>query len=293
MKKWVYLLSLAFALLGAVAAPVQELYPFDIVGRIVNADNVAYDASAGIVMRVRDANGRLLAQTVVRDPGGNSPWNFVLEIPIASERAIGYAMTGDAFQLSAKLGDKVYTGLIASEDATIGKAGDRLTLKVMLAEDVNGNGIADSYEEAMLDEMWAAEIDGDYDPEADYDGDGVSNRAEYLAGTDPFDADDFFHVVNVAATESSGSGSPSTNLFAITFEANAGRSYGVLASSELTETADGAKPDWRRAAFRLSRDDADEVRVLSNDSKTWTIRTVYLLRQGDKRFFKVEQELDE
>ena len=289
MKMFFIFASIAFvALAGDV--PVQELFPFDIVGRIVNADNVAYDARSEIVMQVRDADGKLLAQTVERNPSRVSPWNFVLEIPISSGRASGYAMQGDVFQLSAKFGDKVYTGLVAPADAKIGTPGDKLFLKIMLAEDANGNGIGDTYEETMLDEMWYAGIDGDYDPEADYDGDGQSNRTEYLAGTDPFDKDDFFRVSSYGLPNSDASGP--AELFAVTFEANAGRSYGVVSSPDLAETADGKRPDWRRTVFRLSRDDPESANVASLDARTWEVRTIYLLRDGDRRFFKVVQELE-
>lgn len=284
------LLLLTFSVARAAATPVQELYPFDVVGRIVNAENVAYDASAQIMMQARNTDGKILAQTSVRNPSGLSPWNFVLSIPVSSAQAVGYAVKGGEFQLSAKFGNKVYSGLVA-DGTEIGTPGDKLYLKIMLAEDANGNGIADSYEESMLDEMWYADIEGDYDPDADYDGDGQSNRNEYLAGTDPFDKDDCFRASALTLSKSEDPESP--ELFAVTFEANAGRSYGVVSSPELTETADGKRPDWQRTAFRLSRDDPHQANVSSLDARTWEVRTVYLLRQGDQRFFKVVQELDE
>ena len=62
--------------------------------------------------------------------------------------------------------------------------------------------------------------------------------------------------------------------------------------AELAETADGKRPDWRRTAFRLSRDDPEEAKVSSLDARTWEVRTVYLLRQGDRQFFKVVLELE-
>ena len=290
MKKVFLIIASIAGVAFADDVPVQELYPFDIVGRIVNADNIAYDARSEIMMRVMDAEGKLLAQTWVRNPDGVSPWNFVLEIPMSSVRASGYAMQGDVFQLSAKFGEKTYTGLVAPADAKIGTPGDKLILKIMLAEDANGNGIGDTYEEAMRDEMWFLEIEGDYDPELDYDGDGQSNRAEYLAGTDPFDKDDFFRA---SAVSSRNSDVPEpTELFAVTFEANAGRSYGVVSSQEVAETSDGKLPDWKRTAFRLSRDDQKQTTVTSLDARTWEVRTIYLLRDGDKRFFKIVQELE-
>jgi uncharacterized protein (DUF1800 family) len=48
-------------------------------------------------------------------------------------------------------------------------------------EDLNGNGMSDAWE------LWLGRFD--LDPLADDDGDGMSNSAESMAGTDPFDAD--------------------------------------------------------------------------------------------------------
>lgn len=37
-------------------------------------------------------------------------------------------------------------------------------------------------------------VHGTYDPDADWDGDGAANYAEYVAGTDPNKADDCFEI---------------------------------------------------------------------------------------------------
>ena len=260
-------------LAGAATAPtpVQELYPFDIVGRIVNSDNVAYDATSGIRMFVTDKDGNRLVQSSVFTPS-TEPQNFVLKVPLASARSPGYAVKGDAIQLTALVDGASYSGFLKPGEDAVGAPGAAVNLRILLAEDANGNGIADSYEEAMLDEMWVRELGDTYDPEADYDGDGLSNRKEYLLGTDGFDPNDCFRT----ATADDASG----EFFAVNFEANAGRTYAVRKSSDLK--------DWKSAAFRLSPDSESEVKAVSNSSQQWTTRTIYLLKDGGKGFYRVE-----
>ena len=253
--------------------PVQELYPFDIVGRIVNADNIAYDATSDIRLFVIDKDGNRLTQSSVFTPGAE-PYNFLLQVPLASVRSPGYAMKGDPIQLTVLIGGVSYSGLLKPGEDAVGAPGSAVRLRILLAEDTNGNGIADSYEEAMLDEMWYHGIAGDtYDPEADYDGDGFSNRKEYFLGTDGFDKDDYFRATKIG-------GDASGDLFAIDFEANAGRTYAVKESPDLKA--------WKTAAFRLAPDSEVEVKAVSNSSQQWTTRTIYLLKDGGKHFYRVE-----
>ena len=253
--------------------PVQELYPFDIVGRIVNSENVAYDATSGIRLFVIDKDGNQLVQGNVFTPG-TEPWNFFLQVPLATVRSRGYAMKGDAIQLMVLIGDESYTGFLKAGEDVVGAPGTAVHLRIMLAEDSNGNGIADSYEEAVLDKLWYKGIVCDtYDPEDDYDGDGFSNRKEYLAGTDELDPNDYFRTAKT--------GDAAGDYFAIGFEANAGRTYAVKESPDLKT--------WKPAVFRLSPDDsAVEVKAVSNSSQEWTMRTIYLLKDGNKHFYKLE-----
>ena len=275
-KKTSIVLRLSFLLFtfSATAAdqPTQALYPYVIAGKVVDYDNIAYDASSGITLTVRSAaTGLVLAQSTVKTQTSDSAYNFRLDVPVASAAATGYAVTGDTLTLTATdSANNVYSGFLTGEQATVGKAGDSTTVRVLLSEDKNGNGVADEYEEARLYEgMTLGGVYNPsyvYDPAADDDGDGVTNYAEYLAGTDPFLATDYLRF-----TEAKFEGES----FKVSFETNPGRSY---------KLSGGARPEKSAPGWQLRE------RIV-NDSQTWGERTIYLIKNGDKCFYRLEVEL--
>ena len=207
---------------------------------------------------------------------------------MASSTADGYAVLGDSLLLSAvDAKGMVYEGFLQGEDA-VARSGGTVHLRLMLAEDANRNGIADLYEKSKEYDMYLAGIEGEtFDPAKDYDGDGISNYNEYLAGTDPFDEKDFFRISGVTSLKKATDNKEiPDDLIAISFEANAGRTYIV----NETPSIDGEKINWQRGTFRMDLNSAATVDRVTNDKQSWSIRTIYLLKNGPARFYRVEME---
>ena len=86
---------------------------------------------------------------------------------------------------------------------------------VGLDGDKDANGIVDEWERQHFG--------GHVDPNANADGDGSSNKAEYIAGTDPTNSASYFHVT----TDTTTNGNPTQHII-INWEAVTGRVYNVM-----------------------------------------------------------------
>lgn len=114
-----------------------------------------------------------------------------------SERAV--AAQG-IFSLAVELDGQWFYPIEASGSLTAGKGGERVRLDLTLGEDTDGDGLPDIWE------MWQLYQAGYYpdgngnwplhliDRDGDFDGDGISNWLEYLAGTFAGDASERFEL---------------------------------------------------------------------------------------------------
>ncbi len=271
----------ALAVLPMTAAVKTQtplaLAPFTFAGRIVDYAHVAYDADASVEVRIKNAAGTLLAKTTTAT-GGATAYNYVVDVPVSSTALAGHATVGEAvtFEFVDPSG-VVYAGLAATTNATVGLPGALKRLDVVLASDANNDGVADEYEESIAYLMWKNGI-ANYDATADYDGDGQSNYAEYVAGTNPFDATDRFSVRQMAMDKGLD------GYVALRVPVSRGRSYTVAATSELNPA------EWRSAPFTLDPSVAPSTTQLNTGASEAGYKTVFVPKEGTRRFYKVNVE---
>ena len=165
--------------------------------------------------------------------------------------------------------------------ATIPKGEHKLNLKA--ASVSNGKGVADQY---LRDIRYDLEDMGlsmsDYDPTADYDGDGVSNYAEYLAGTDAFDPSDAgLKILSWRKVEGND------GVMEATFLPGRGRAYSVERSA-----TGGEKP----VAFEHRPHQTDPApgapskNYLITEDEDPEIRAVYLYKEGASSLYRLRLE---
>ena len=246
-------LALAFSLatisLSAMAATPTVCPSYTFVGRITDNAHVAFDADRVATFTVAATNGTLLARskTFYRD---DSTRNYALLIPVASSEVNGYALQGDTVTVSV-LDDNGRTWERVINPATIGAPGTVSKVDIILAEDLNGDGIDDALF-AELEAGW--ESSSAYDPDATYDpskfdsdGDGISDLDEALLGTNPFNAEDVLALQSFTASPMS-----------LKFESPGGHTFAVETSSSLSP--DDA--DWHPVPIATDPDAKSSTRTL-------------------------------
>ena len=261
------------------AAPTHDpfpLPPFAFAGRVVDYAHVAYDADQKVEIRVLDAEGRLIAKGQTFTSGKTS-YNFAVDVPLSDPVARGAVQPGAKVKIVFIDPDGViYEGLVLEGDSVVGKPGEMKKLNVALGTDSDNDGVADEYVEALAYLMWKYG-NADYDAEADWDGDGASNRDEYIAGTNPYDPKDRLSVRAMADEKGY------ENYMKLTFLANQGRTYTIDTTDDL------GKGEWHGAEFKNEAGEISE-RITTGGVETG-FRTIYVLKENVKRqFWKLKVE---
>lgn len=263
-------------LLAAVLPLVNQ--PFTYVGRIVSFDHIAADAGA-VTIRAYNSQGQLVAKCETF-ASTDSAYNYRLAIPIASQPAEGYATVGEtlAFRIYDSVEDETFLSLVPVEKSVVGAPGERCRVDLMLSTDEDGDGVSDQYVRGITRQMQRAGFQT-WDPDADFDGDGQSNRAEIEAGTSMFSAEDVFRV-----RSAEGATDGADEFFALTFFANPGRTYSVRTSPAL-----GEKANWSRTGFRRDPKEA-EIDYLPMSSAESGTRQVFIRKdpEASAAFYTVD-----
>lgn len=255
MKKiglWAGLLLLPVAV-AVRGAPVMPYGTYLVKGAFKGEYNTVLRDFGTAAVRAQRPDGTVIAESLVSDADPEG-FNFVLSIPVASAATAKACEVGETLDCvfvadgemlevpnTLKVGPPISVGVLSfncTEVKSFTNPADGSVVEIPAAY------IAEA--QAFLDESGAG---GTYDPWGDYDGDGVGNYAEFLAGTIPFDGSDFLHVTGFGAEE---------GRLALKFEHVGGHVYAVSATDSLAE------PSWAARPVRKSAEGADLDQVMAD-----------------------------
>ena len=275
-------MSAVFAAVFAVLNAAAVNFPVGthlIKGTLKDWQNKVLTSSAAVTIQAVSTNGTVIASTKVADPSADG-YNFLLQIPLSSKATDSTAAVGDTLNCVIVQGTELS---LAADPIPVGDANtvSNVCLAFVNTKSYTKDGttvhVAQEYIDAIGSWMEALEIEGDYDPFADYDQDGASNYAEYCAGTNPFDASDKLAITAYSA--------PQNAPHAISFEYAGGHVYGVATTLSLTN------PQWATQKVKKTETDAEREQVMpSADEDDVGVATIYVVpAEGAKsQFFKVE-----
>ena len=276
--------NLAVLLLPLAAMSVAAAVNFPVGTHLVKGTlkdwhNKVLTSSAAVTIQAVATNGTVIASTTVANPTADG-YNFLLQIPLSSTATDSTAAVGDT--LNCVLVQE--SGLsLAVNPLPVGEANavSSISLAFINTKSYTKDGttvnVPEEYVDTIAVWMEAYEIEGEYNPFADYDNDGALNYAEYCAGTNPFDPTDKLAITAYAALQSAP--------HAISFEYVGGHVYGVATTRSLTNPQCAVQP------VKKSETDAEHEQVMpSADEEDVGTATIYVVpaEGATSQFFKLE-----
>lgn len=284
MKRFSAILAIAAACAADVhaAQPPATLPPVLVTGRVIDYEGAGMKHAE---VRVRKG-ATLLARSAVGTFAADTSANYAVSVPMANTAIATAACAGDSLTVEVDDGMATYT----NENATISVAapGQAIRLDLRAASCTNPYGVSDLYLTDVTE--WALawgydgflDANGNYRPDADYDGDGVTNYKEYLAGSDPFDASDAGLKI-LTWREAEGE----TPLMVATFLASPNRAY----SAERAGKGEGKEIGAFALTPHLEAKESGTARnYLNTDGGYPDIHEIYLYKDGDTGFFRLRQD---
>ena len=253
------LLSLLSLLsLVSVAAPKMPVMPYGtylVKGAFKGDYNTVLRDFGEAKVRAKRADGTVIAESAVASADAEGV-NFVLSIPIASASTVKSCAVGETLDcaLVTKEGAlDVPNSLKVVTPVKVGKVTFNCTEVKSYVNPKDGTAV--EIPVAYIDEVQSyLDEEGSgkaYDPWADYDNDGASNYAEFLAGTNPFDPSDFLRITAF---------SPKDGKISLKFEHVGGHVYAVSSANTLV------KPAWAKKRVRKSADGTELEQVMAADA---------------------------
>ena len=172
------LLLLPFVAMNVAAAVNFPVGTHLVKGTLKDWQNKVLTSSAAVTVQAVSTNGTVIASTKVADPSADG-YNFLLQIPLSSKATGSTAAVGD--KLNCVLVQE--SGLsLAVEQLDVGDANtvSNVCLAFVNMKDYTKDGttvkVAQEYVDTIAVWMEVLGYEGDYDPFADYDNDGVCWR---------------------------------------------------------------------------------------------------------------------
>lgn len=265
------------ALCGAAASAIPQS-PLITYGMIRDEYGNPLKGSAALTLKLVKADapdGRIYDERAVGEtgyPGMN--YRLSLEIDSSGPSRPYAVIEGTEMRIKFFIGGEEQPAT-PSPVFAVPKNGAAQRKDYSLGEDLDGDGIPDAWEE------WVLSIDGRpsdaaaiaaFKPGDDSDGDGMSNRQEFLAGTDPFLATDLLAITHFVKT---GAGDRTE----IRFTTVPGRTYRVLTAETLEN------PTWNPVATSRMADGATAYETYSGTGREITLYVD--AAESDSAFFRV------
>ena len=261
----------AYAIDESVSLP-----PFVVTGRVIDYDGAGLKSAE---VRVRKGNV-LLARGNVGSFDADTPCNYAVSVPMSSTDIPTAANVDDRLTFEIDAGSATYSSTNVSIEAA--KPGRTLKLNLCAATCTNPYGVSDRY---LRDISWDLEDMGltvdDYDPNADYDGDGVSNYAEYRAGTDAFDPSDAgLKILSWKSVEDN------PDVMEATFLPGRNRAYSVMRAAATNDIS-----AFEQRPYQQEREKGAAARnyLITGDEEP-QVRAIYLYKEGASSLYRLRLE---
>lgn len=227
VRRWMVSGCLLAGFSASVSA--QPLFPtgtFTVIGSVRGYSGALLGADSSTLLQLVSTNGTVVADSYITDANEHG-YNYRLEVPLSSTASSQAVLYGAPLRFIAQQGGTA--SQIALSQITAGDANSVMTCNVVMATYSGTNRVPDEYiaEYAGYIEANPDKTGGIYSDTADWDGDGLNNYAEFVAGTDPTDASDCLRISAIGAADDTN------DLVALTFEYSGGRIYAIKAASEL------------------------------------------------------------